>query len=675
MCGITGYLPINKRTQIDRQREIGKNMADAIQHRGPDGAGLWIDEENGLVLAHRRLAIIDLSSAGHQPMRSACGRYTLVYNGEIYNHLQIRHQLSAESSHIEWRSLSDTETLLVAFSQWGVEATLHRCLGMFAFCLWDRTSCTLTFARDRIGEKPLYYGWVGTGEDQAFVFGSEIKALRAHPSFSNPVCRKALAQYLRFLYVPAPLSIYENIYKLEPGCLLKISLTNPVLPPPNALRPGQEFGQLNISRWWALSDVVTQGACDKFTEKTLLQQLELTLSDAVKGQSIADVPLGAFLSGGVDSSTIVALMQKQARENGASPVQTFTIGFDESIYDESHHARSVAKHLGTEHSEVRVTSYIAQDLIPSIPSIYDEPFADSSQLPTYLVCKAARQKVTVALSGDAGDELFCGYNRYLWGPRIWSLLGKLPYPLRQTLSKTISSLPPPVWDSLGSPFKHQKGGGLQLSEKVQKLANAIDGVSNLEEFYRNLVSSWTEPSSLVKSINGGIITEASSLLDDPLPEIGLEDSHSQMMYMDTMTYLPDDILCKVDRASMACSLETRVPFLDHRVVELAWQMPMDMKLKGKTSKWAIRQLLYKHVPRELIERPKAGFAIPLDQWLRGPLREWAEGLLSERRLMEDGYFYSRPIRKVWTEHLAGTSNHANKLWAVLIFQAWLEAQK
>jgi asparagine synthase (glutamine-hydrolysing) len=667
-------------------------MANSLRHRGPDDLGLWMDESAGLALGHRRLAILDLSPAGHQPMISACGRYVMAFNGEIYNHLELRGKLGApevsqltrndrvEENSIErartggWRGHSDTETLLVGIAAWGLEATLKICVGMFAIALWDRQTRTLSLARDRLGEKPLYYGWVGNGDDRAFAFASELKALRAYPGFANPVCRQSLAQYLRFMYVPAPRSIYQGVYKLEPGCILTLAGSLPAQAPSDPLRPGQEHGSLRIDRWWALAEVVTQGAGSVESEEVLLTQLELTLARAVQDQSLADVPLGAFLSGGVDSSTIVALMQQQARESGAAPVQTFTIGFDEAGFDESPYARAVAMHLGTQHYEMRVTAQMAQDVIPTLPWMYDEPFADSSQVPTHMVCKAARQHVTVALSGDAGDELFGGYNRYFWGPRIWNRLGHLPPVLRRALGAGLQSLPVSLWNSVGRPLISKQDGVSSLGDKVHKLADRLQNVNNLNDLYRSLVSEWTDPAELVRSADGGPVIEPANLLDDPLPLHGLEQDPLPMMYHDAITYLPDDILCKVDRAAMACSLETRVPFLDHRVVQLAWRLPLNMKVRGNTGKWALRQVLYKSVPKELIERPKAGFAVPIGQWLRGPLRDWAEALLSEQRLQQEGYFYPGPIRRALAEHLAGTRDNTAKLWAVLIFQAWLEAQ-
>ena len=670
MCGFAGYLTAKSGYPLGQER-VAVSMANALYHRGPDDIGSWCDATSSIALAHRRLAILDISAAGHQPMHSPGGRYVVVFNGEIYNHLELRAQLT----NVAWRGHSDTETLLAGFEVWGVEQTLQKTVGMFAFALWDRHTSTVHLARDRFGEKPLYYGWVGEGQQAAFVFGSELKALRAYPGFSNAVSREALALYMRFTYVPAPHSIYQNIYKLEPGCLLTFSDGVPVAPN-RPLRPPAQHAGLRLQRWWALSDVVEKGAATLLTDETAaVELLEHRLQEAVRLQSLADVPLGAFLSGGIDSSTIVALMQQQSTR----PIKTFTVGFEEAGFDESPHARAVAQHLGTEHHEMFVTVAEAQAIIPQLPDIYDEPFADSSQIPTHLVCKAARQQVTVALSGDAGDELFGGYNRYFWGPRIWNRLAWLPYSARQLLGAVIRTVPISGWDALSRPINAllpSSGGISRAGDKAHKLAHRLLDVRNLDDLYRSLVSEWQDPAAVVLGKGGdgiaSFIREPVSLLDDVLPSQGVESSQLRMMFRDSTTYLPDDILCKVDRAAMATSLETRVPFLDHRVAELAWRLPLNIKIRGNEGKWALRQVLYKHVPRNLIERPKAGFGIPVGQWLRGPLRPWAEGLLDEKRLTLEGYFYPKPVRTKWADHLSGKRDNTASLWAVLMFQAWLE---
>lgn len=671
MCGLTGlFASLNQQVLND----ISRKMANAIGHRGPDDIGAWVDQAAGLALAHRRLAIIDLSAAGQQPMLSSNKRWLTVFNGEIYNHQALRQELESLGRAPAWRGHSDTETLLAAVDCWGLESTLQRCVGMFAIAIWDSETRSLTLARDRFGEKPLYYGWAGEGQHAAFLFGSELKALRAFPGFDPPVCRQALAQYLRFMYVPAPRTIYKGVYKLEPGCLLTVQGQPPAGPPAAPLRPGQSHGNLAMRRWWSLGNTVEAGAREPIAdEQQALCMLEAQLCEAVSLQSLADVSLGAFLSGGVDSSTIVALMQKQSTR----PVQTFTIGFDEAGFDESPHARAVAQHLGTDHHEMRVSARMAQDVIPSLPLMYDEPFADSSQIPTYLVCKAARQHVTVALSGDAGDELFGGYNRYFWGPRIWNRLAWLPLPARRILGGVIAALPTSAWDAIGKPMGAGAGtnGVARLGDKLHKLAARMQTVRDMDDLYRSLISEWADPASLVLGDQDALVQEPPSLLDDALPDAGLTDDQLRMMYLDSVSYLPDDILCKVDRAAMANSLETRVPFLDHRVAELAWRMPLNMKIRGNTGKWALRQVLYKHVPQSLIERPKAGFAIPIGAWLRGPLRNWADTLLRPERLAEEGFLRSAPVELRWRQHLAGTHDHTPALWAVLMFQAWLEHQR
>jgi len=661
MCGLAGLMGSGI-GDGGKLTAVAAGMALTIQHRGPDDAGAWADAEAGIALGHRRLSVIDLSSAGHQPMHSASGRFVLAYNGEVYNHLDIRAELEAACMAPAWRGHSDTETLLAAFEHWGVEATLARTVGMFAIALWDASLRTLYLARDRFGEKPLYYGWVGSGGAAAFVFGSEMKALRAYPGFANKVSRDALALYMRFACVPAPYSIYEDIYKLEPGCLVSVCEVAP--PAPNQpLRPGSSHGMLNLRRWWSLEAVVEAGARNRISDDDeAVQALEEKLGDSVRIQSLADVPLGAFLSGGVDSSAIVALMQAQS----VRPVQTFTVGFDEVGFDESPHALAVAQHLGTEHHALRVTAADARAVIPQLPVMYDEPFADSSQIPTHLVCKAAQLGVTVALSGDGGDELFGGYNRYLWGPLVWNRMKWIPRAVRRGVAAGSTRVPMAAWDALGHALPGNHGVAL-LGDKILKLAKLTEA-TNLSGLYRSLVTEWPQDADIVRGAKRLPIP-----LDDASLVTGVPESEQRMMIWDTLTYLPDDILTKVDRAAMSVSLETRVPFLDHRVVELAWRLPLDMKIRNGQSKWALRQVLYKYVPRKLIDRPKAGFAIPLGEWLRGPLRDWAESLLNESRLRSEGYFHPAPIRAKWTEHLSNRHDHTASLWTVLMFQAWLEA--
>jgi len=648
---------------------LAARMAGAIAHRGPDDAGVWTDPDAGIALGHRRLSIIDLSPAGHQPMASHGGRYVLAYNGEIYNHAEVREELERAGAAPAWRGHSDTETLLCAIERWGVEATLNRVVGMFAIALWDKRERALYLARDRFGEKPLYYGWVG----DSFVFGSELKAFRAYPGFDNPVCREALAQYLRFMYVPAPRSIYRGVYKVEPGCLLRVSGFAPRHPPNAPLRAPALHEGISVQRWWSVTATVEAGAADLFRDEVqAMEELETSLAKAVQLQSLADVPLGAFLSGGVDSSTIVALMQKQSSRR----VKTFTVGLEEIGMDEAPYARAVARHLGTDHTELTVTAAEAFAVVPQLPHMYDEPFADSSQIPTHLVCKAARQEVTVALSGDAGDEMFGGYNRYFWGPSVWNRLSWLPYQVRSAFGGAITALPSSSWDSVGTLFNSVRRGshGVQrLGDKAHKLATRLRHVRNADDLYLSLVSEWQSPCSILAHDGALEVKEPSNLLQDPLPSRGVGDDQLRMMYWDSITYLPDDILCKVDRAAMAISLETRIPFLDHRVAEVAWRLPLSMKIRGTQGKWALRQILFKYVPRELIERPKAGFGIPVGDWLRGPLRSWAEDLLDERRIRKEGYLDPRPIREAWEEHLSGRRDWTHRIWSVLMFEAWLLA--
>ncbi len=645
MCGIAGFI-----TQSGPQDLVAtaKSMADTLYHRGPDDQGVWVDEEHRIVLAHRRLAILDLSPAGHQPMQSNDQRYVLVFNGEVYNHLALRKLLVVD----RWRGSSDTETLLACFACWGVEKTLQHCKGMFALALWDRVEKTLTLARDRMGEKPLYYGQQG----QAFLFGSELKALKAFPDFRPDIDRNALTLFLKHNYIPAPHSIYKGINKLTPGCYLKIkhaSLKTGVLPQPVP--------------YWSLRQTIIQAKQDPFqgTETQAVDALEQALASSIQQQQIADVPLGAFLSGGIDSSTIVALMQK----NSMCPVKTFTIGTDSREHNEAEYAKAVARHLGTDHTELYVSAQDSLDIIPQLPALYDEPFADSSQIPTYLVSQLAKQQVTVALSGDAGDELFAGYNRYFWAKRIWQKISWLPQPLRRKLAALLYQLPIEHWDNLNRYTRYLQPARIQtnqLGDKIHKLAERLATVNSLDSLYYSLVSEWKQPEQVVLQSR-----EPQTLLTQPEAWPELHDHRERMMYLDSMTYLPDDILVKVDRAAMGASLETRVPFLDPGVIDLAWRMPMDYKIRGNQGKWLLRQVLYRYVPREMIERPKSGFAIPVADWLRGPLREWAEDLLDQHKLKQQGYFHPERIHQRWQEHLAGTRNWQHALWSVLMFQSWL----
>jgi asparagine synthase (glutamine-hydrolysing) len=645
MCGFAGYKTTT--SVFANAPAIARRMSSALASRGPDDSGEWADQEGGVVLAHRRLAVMDLSAAGHQPMLSAGGRWALVYNGEIYNHLELRKLLEAEPSAPAWRGHSDTETLLAAIEAWGVAAAIKRSVGMFALALWDRHERTLWLARDRMGEKPLYYGWQG----DSFLFGSELTALQAHPAFLSKVDRGALALLLRHNYVPDPYSIYAGVRKLPPGHLL-------------CLKQGQR--DVSPAPFWSLAEVAESGTAQPFagSDAEALAGLEQRLGAAVRGQMLSDVPLGALLSGGIDSSTVTALMQA----NSEKPVRTFTIGFAEREFDESTHARAVAAHLGTDHTELQLSGADALALVPQMASMYDEPFADSSQLPTHLVMKLARTQVTVALSGDAGDEVFGGYNRYLFAPRVWKRLGWMPSPLRRAVGATLTALPAATVNRLAAPLSRRAGVALP-GDKAHKLGMRLRGVDSIDDLYVSLVSEWPQPEAMV--IGGSL---PPNLLDDRAHWPDLADPVARMMALDGLTYLPGDILTKVDRAAMAVSLETRAPFLDRDLVEFAWSLPMHMKIRDGQGKWLLRQLLDRYVPHRLIDRPKVGFAIPLDAWLRGPLREWAETLLAEDRLQREGFFHPAPVRAAWRRHLTGEASLGTRLWSVLMFQAWLETQ-
>jgi asparagine synthase (glutamine-hydrolysing) len=642
MCGLTGFL---SGTSLPEPESVLRGMADTIAHRGPDDAGIWMDNEAGVGLAHRRLSILDLSSAGHQPMISASGRYVMAYNGEVYNHADLRRDLETANAAPEWRGHSDTETLLAGFEAWGIAQTLGRATGMFAFAVWDRQSAMLTLGRDRLGEKPLYYGWQG----ETFLFASELKAIEAHPAFARRIDRGALALLMRYNAIPAPYSIYQGICKLPPGSLLTISR--------------QKRNETPI-RYWDACEIVADGLARSFegTPDEAVERLESLLLASVRRQMVADVPLGAFLSGGIDSSTVVALMQAQSKR----PVRTFSIGFHEEGYDEAKHAAAVAKHLGTEHTELYVTPQQALDVIPRLPELYCEPFADSSQIPTFLVSQLARRHVAVSLSGDGGDELFGGYNRYVLGQHLWGKLSRIPIGLRAWAAKGITAVSPATWNRLLKPIGLLRRRTWNPGDKLHKGA-AVMATHSPVTLYRLLVSHWDDPASLVLGAE-----EPSTILTSPALQPETDHFVHQMMALDLLTYLPDDILAKVDRAAMGVSLETRVPFLDHQIVEFAWRLPLAHKLREGVGKWPLRQLLYKYVPRELIERPKMGFGVPIDDWLRGPLRDWAEALLSEERIRREGFFNPAPVREKWNEHLSGRRNWQYLLWDVLMFQAWLE---
>ena len=655
MCGIAGIVSRNGLDEAELRA-----MTDPIRHRGPDDQGVWIDADAGIGLGHRRLSIVDLSPSGHQPMTSSDGRWVICYNGEIYNHGELRAALDAGGCTPVggWRGHSDTETLVEAVAAWGLDETISRSAGMFALALWDRRERTLHLLRDRFGEKPLYYGVVG-GD---LVFGSELKALRGHPGFDNPISRRALRLYTARTYVPAPLTIFQRVYKLPPGHHLTIrpDAGFPILA--QAPAEGKADAGLLLTGYWRYADVVRAGLRDPIADEVdALDALEGSLADAIRGQAVADVPVGAFLSGGIDSSTIVGLYRKHT----TGTVRTYSIGFDDAAFNEAEHAKAVARHFGTDHSELYVSAADAREVIPLLPSIYDEPFADSSQIPTYLVSRFARQQVTVALSGDGGDELFGGYNRHVDLPRLWGRVGRLPRPLRTAAGATLGQLPASVWTSLASvaPGGRRRPSVGQKIRKGLGIAGAANGV---DDVYALFLDEWS---------GGSPVIDDPTTLHDLAPDMDVGDDADdvvRMMYADATSYLPDDILCKVDRAGMAVSLESRIPFLDHRVAAVAARIPVALKIQGGRGKHILRELLYREAPRALFERPKAGFAIPLGEWLRRELRPWAEELLDPRRLRDEGFFDATRVRSRWQRHLAGSEDAAPALWAVLMFQAWRE---
>ena len=625
MCGIAGVW--SGRPEDDQAlARLAQAMGDAIAHRGPDDSGVWTEPSSGLALVNRRLAIIDLSPGGHQPMLSADGRFALVTNGEIYNHRELRRRMEGEG--VRFRSHSDTEVLVEAVARWGVDRALESINGMFAMAVWDVARRHLTLARDRMGEKPLYW----TFRDGLLLFGSELKALRPHPAFRPALDRAALASMLRLGYVPAPSTIYAGVQQLAPGGRLDLAAG----------------GTPHLGRYWSLEQVALAGLADPLreSESAVVEQAERLLGDAVRSRLLSDVPLGLFLSGGIDSSVVLAMMRQ-----GGRPVRSFSIGFREAGYDESADAARVAAHLGADHTALTVTAADALELIPRLPDIYDEPFADSSQIPTYLLCRLARPSVTVALSGDGGDELFAGYNRHVWAGRVRAAR-RAPGPLRKLAAAGLKAVPPARWDQAAA---WMAGAPRQLGDKVHKLAGALAG----DDFYFALAAP------------GEPLLEDAVLPDWRVPS-GLAESVAAVQLLDGLHYLPDDVLTKVDRASMAVSLEVRAPLLDHRLVEFVWRLPADLRVRDGQGKWLLRQVLARHVPAALTDRPKAGFSVPLDAWLRGPLRDWAEALLAPPRLRALG-ICTAPVAAAWARHLAGSANLAERLWAVLMLVAWAEA--
>ena len=645
MCGIAGYVgPV---AASEAATTVLKAMTDAISYRGPDDYGAWVDAALGVGLAHRRLSIVDLSPAGHQPMVSASGRFVIVYNGEIYNHSALGKELLESDAALTFVGHSDTEIMLAAFERWGVIGALQRFNGMFAFALFDRQERRLHLSRDRIGEKPLYY----TTMNGSFVFGSELKALKRHPVWRSEIDPEGLLALLRYGYVRGDKSIYLDVFKVQPGTCVTLNL---------------EDDRLSISseQYWSAAEVIDAGLARPLAvgDDEALAQLEDLLTDAVKLRMVADVPLGAFLSGGIDSSTVVALMQRVS----SRPVRTFSIGFGEKRFNEADSARAVARFLGTDHTELYVTPRDCLDVIPKLPSMYDEPFADSSQIPTYLVSRLARQHVTVSLSGDGGDELFCGYERYGIVDNLSRGLERMPRVLRMAAAAGIRAVPMAAWDILGSPLPERISAG-RTGDRVYKLAELFR-LDRFSEIFDSVLKLWQAPEEILAHppLAHGFGNE-----HEVLHTTG--SRYEQMMAFDLRTYLPGDILVKMDRASMAVSLEARIPLLDHRIVEYAWRLPMTFKRRNGVSKWLLRRLLHTLIPRELVERPKQGFGVPIELWLRGELREWTLDLLAPETIKRDGFFNASAISRYLEEHISGRRSWAAQLWAVLMFQAWLHA--
>tara|TARA_B100001063_G_scaffold101603_1_gene94896 strand:+ start:4441 stop:6402 length:1962 start_codon:yes stop_codon:yes gene_type:complete len=648
MCGIVGFYDLKSSFDEVQRETCLKKMSEQLSHRGPDNLGMWFDNKFGLGLGHTRLSILDTSDFGNQPMSSHSGRYVLIFNGEIYNHLEIRNSILKKNK-IPWKSSSDTETLVNCFDFFGIKKTLQMSVGMFAFAVWDTKDKILTLGRDRFGEKPLYYGYSYLGDPSSFFFSSELKALKVHPNFRSKIDINSLNLYLKFNNVTGTNSIYEGIKKLKPGSLLSLDL--------------KRNKQTEEIYWSHDNDLPTNKTAYK-SEADVVNIFEGLLEKSINNQMISDVPLGGFLSGGIDSSTIVALMQK----NSSDPIKSFTIGFESEEHDESVHSRKIANYLGTDHKEVIITHNEARDVIPILPSIYDEPFADSSQIPTFLVSKIAKEKVSVALSGDGGDELFCGYNRYNFVEK-WKRFNSIPYPIRLTISKFLLSISRENL-SLFKNFVPNINNIENFGDKIHKGAYALNS-RNIYDLYISLISYWKNPNEVILEQSNPVnyLNKLSSKFKNLLDE-------EKFMLLDSLNYLVDDILVKVDRAAMSVSLETRMPFLDHNLQEFVWSLPQSFKVRRqgakRLDKWLLKKILYKYVPQKFFERPKKGFEIPINEWLKGPLKEWANDLLDERKIKDQGYFNHKIINKYWKKHLSGKIDYKSEIWTILMFQAWLE---